>query len=148
MLAAHLVVAASCARFAFPEAKLGILPDAGGISRLPALLPRPLALELLLTGREFSADEALAWGLVNHVVPQSAVLDAALDVAQAVCLAAPLAVEAVLRGVAATQGLPERDAFAALRRDVPLIAAISHSEDAEEGRRAFTEGRRPRWTGR
>ena len=87
-------------------------------------------------------------GLVNHVVPQSAVLDAALDVAQAVCLAAPLAVEAVLRGVAATQGLPERDAFAALRRDVPLIAAISHSEDAEEGRRAFTEGRRPRWTGR
>ncbi|MCG2621855.1 enoyl-CoA hydratase-related protein [Arthrobacter sp. I2-34] len=58
MLAAHLAVAAETAVFAVPEARLGVLPDAGGLLRLPARLPRPVALELLLTGRTFSALEA------------------------------------------------------------------------------------------
>lgn len=147
MLAAHLIVAAAEARFAFPEARLGILPDAGGLIRLPALIPRPLALELLITGREFSADDALAWGMVNRVVPQSAVLGTALALADAICLAAPLAIEAILRGTALAQGLSDRDAFSALRQEVPLIAAISHTDDAAEGLRAYAEGRRPHWTG-
>jgi crotonobetainyl-CoA hydratase len=147
MLAAHLVVASSTARFAFPEARLGILPDAGGLNRLPALVPRPIALELLLTGREFSAGEALAWGMVNRVVAQVDVLSCALELAQALCRSAPLAVEATLQAVHQVRGLSDRQAFALLRHE-PLVSGISHTEDAAEGVRAFAEGRRPQWAGR
>jgi crotonobetainyl-CoA hydratase len=147
MLACHLVVAADHAVFAFPEAKLGILPDAGGLSRLPSLLPRPLALEILLTGREFSAREAHAWGLVNRVVPPDQVIAAALELSRSLCDAAPLAVSAVLQAVWETQGLSEREAFAALHR-MPTVSRISETDDAREGVRAFAEKRTPVWTGR
>jgi crotonobetainyl-CoA hydratase len=148
MLASHLVVASSTARFAFPETRLGILPDAGGLNRLPAMIPRPVALELLLTGREFSAAEALGWGLVNRVVNQTDVMSAALELAGAVCQAAPLAVEATLRAVEEVQGLSDRQAFARLRDEMPLVTEIGHTEDASEGARAFAERRCPQWSGR
>jgi crotonobetainyl-CoA hydratase len=148
VLAAHLVVASSTARFAFPEARLGILPDAGGLNRLPALVPRPVALELLLTGREFAAGEALAWGMVNRVVDQADVLACALELAQDLCRSAPLAVEATLQAVREVRGLSDRQAFALLRHELPLVSRISHTEDAAEGVRAFAEGRLPQWAGR
>src|SRR5215813_4825819 len=70
VLAADLVVAADHAKFSLPEATLGIIPDAGGVLRLPRRLPRPVAVELLLTGRALTAAEALGFGLVNEVVPR------------------------------------------------------------------------------
>jgi crotonobetainyl-CoA hydratase len=148
MLAAHMVVASSEARFAFPEARLGLLPDAGGLNRLPALLPRPLALELLLTARTFSADEALRWGLVNRIVPPADVLGAALDLAQEVCLSAPLSVEATLKAVREVEGLSDQEAFDRLRNAVPLVSGISETADAHEGALAFAERRTPSWVGR
>ncbi|WP_241487967.1 enoyl-CoA hydratase-related protein [Leucobacter japonicus] len=149
MLACHLAVVAEHAVFAFPEAGLGILPDAGGLTRLPSTLPRVIAMELLLTGREFTAREAYAWGLANAVVPGGDVLDTAFALAQRVCRAAPLAVEAILETVSRTRGVPEREAFAALRTELePAVSAVIHSRDAAEGVAAFTERRAARWVGR
>jgi crotonobetainyl-CoA hydratase len=147
MLAAHLVVASASARFAFREARLGILPDAGGLNRLPARIPRAIALDLLLTGREISAEEAHRWGLVNRVVDQADVLSTAVALAQELCRSAPLSVEATLQAVQAVQGMSDRQAFATLRDNVPLVSGIGRTDDAHEGIKAFAEGRPPRWTG-
>jgi len=147
MLAAHLVVASTDAVFALPEATLGVLPDAGGLVRLPQRVPRAVALDLLLTGRRFSASEALDWGLVNQVVPPWHVLQASMDLAEKIGRSAPLSVAATLRALRLGEGLGEAEAFSALRAD-PLVGGASMSADAAEGVAAFAERREPRWTGR
>jgi crotonobetainyl-CoA hydratase len=148
MLAADLVVASHTATFSFPEARIGVLPDAGDAIRLAARLPRALALELLLTGRSFTAAQAQQWGLVNRVVPADRVLDIAIDLAQSICDAAPLSVAATLEIVEATQGLSEKDAFRVMRYELPTVAKVAASADAEEGACAFAEKRPPQWKGR
>ncbi|MGW5149407.1 enoyl-CoA hydratase-related protein [Rhodococcus koreensis] len=147
MLAADLVVASEAATFSFPEARIGVLPDAGGVLRLPALLPRPLATELLLTGRTFTAAEAHRWGLVNRVVPADRVLETATELARQVCESAPLSVAATLEIIEATQGLRDQDAFEVMRYKLPTVAQVPASEDAQEGARAFVEKRAPQWQG-
>lgn len=144
MLACHMAVAAKSAVFAFPEAGLGIVPDAGGLTRLPATLPRAVAYELLLTGRQFTAAEAYRWGLVNRAVPSESVLSEAIALAREVCRAAPLSVRAVIEAVSAGQGLGERESFARVAQ-IGAVAQALHSEDAREGARAFSERREPRW---
>src|SRR5215469_12325528 len=79
VLAADLVVAADHAEFALTEVTLGLVADAGGVLRLPKRLPRAIALEYLLTGRRLTAADAVAWGLVNQVVPDRDLIAAALD---------------------------------------------------------------------
>lgn len=147
MLAADLVVASDAAKFSLPEARIGVLPDAGGVVRLSSLLPRPLATELLLTGRTFTAAEAHRWGLVNRVVPADRVLETAKELARQVCEAAPLSVAATLEIIEATQGLRDQDAFEVMRYALPTVAQVSASEDAREGARAFVEKRAPQWQG-
>lgn len=148
-LSADLVVVAEHAEFALPEVKLGIVADSGGLLRIPARVPRAVALEWLLTGRRISADEALRWGLVNRVVPAADLLDSALELASAVEESAPLAVAAVLEVMRATEGMRVDEAFALLRDgDLPAYRAMIASEDALEGPRAFAEGRSPQWKGR
>lgn len=147
-LAADLVVAADHAEMALPETRLGIVPDSGGVLRLPRLLPAAVAMELLLTGRRLPAAEALRWGLVNDVVPRGDLLDRALGLARTVCESAPLAVAAVKEIRAATESLPIEEGYARLRRDdLPVYRAMLRSQDAEEGPRAFAERRAPRWKG-
>lgn len=146
ILAADLVVASDEARFSFPEARLGILPDAGGMSRVPQMLPRARALELLITGREFTASDAHEWGLINRVVPVGAVVSSAMDLAREVTRSAPRSVEALLCAVSTVQGLGDREAFDALRA-APVIAGIAKTADAAEGVEAFAKRRPPRWIG-
>jgi crotonobetainyl-CoA hydratase len=147
-LAADLIVAADHAEMALPEARLGIVPDSGGLLRLPRLLPPAVAMELLLTGRRLPAAEALRWGLVNDVVPAGELLDRALALARTICESAPLAVAAVKEIRAATESLALEDGYARLREgDLPLYRAMLRSADAEEGPRAFAERRPPRWKG-
>src|SRR3546814_10312570 len=74
-LACDLIVAADHAEFFLPEALIGIIPDAGGVVRLPRRLPHALAMELMLTGRHMPAAEALAHGLINRVVPVAELID-------------------------------------------------------------------------
>ena len=149
VLAADLVVAAEHAEFALTEVTLGLVADAGGLLRLPARVPRAIALEYLLTGRRIGAAEAARWGLVNRVVPAAALLDAARELAGAICAAAPLAVAAVLEIVRETDGMGVRAGYETLRGgSLAAYRAMLDSEDAREGAHAFAESRRPVWRGR
>ena len=149
VLAADLVVAAEQADFALTEVTLGLVADAGGLLRLPARVPRAIALEYLLTGRRFGAAEAARWGLVNRVVPGTQLMAAARELAAAICAAAPLAVAAVLEILRETEGLSVRDGYRVLAGGgLPAYRAMLDSEDAREGARAFSERRKPVWGGR
>ncbi len=148
VLAADLVVAADHAQFLLPEATVGIIPDVGSI-RLPKMLPRPLAVEVLLGARRLSAAEAIQLGIVNRVVPPAELMSAARDLADQVVAAAPLAVAAILDVVRRADGLSVADGLSLLRSGrVELYERMLASDDAREGPRAFVEKRSPRWTGR
>jgi crotonobetainyl-CoA hydratase len=149
VLAADLVVAAEHAEFALTEVTLGLVPDAGGLLRLPARLPRPIAVEWLLTGRRIGAAEAARWGLVNRVVPAGDLMSAALDLAHAICASAPLSAAAALEIMRETEGTAVAEGYQRLRGgDLPAYQRMLDSDDAREGVRAFAERRPPRWTGR
>ena len=145
-LACDLIVAVSGVEFFLPEVNLGFVADAGGLVRLPARLPRAVAMELLLTGRRMSAEEALERGLVNRVVSPADLLGSARELAGTISAAASLAVRAVKSVVRATEGLPTSEAFDAMRGD-RVYRRMLASRDAQEGPRAFAEGRPPEWTG-
>jgi crotonobetainyl-CoA hydratase len=148
-LAADLIVSAEHTEFALTEATLGLVPDSGGVLRLPRRLPAAIATELLLTGRRMTASEAARWGLVNQVVPGDRLLSSALALARRICRSAPLAVSAIKEITRLTEGQRIEDAFTAMRGPgLPNYRAVLTSKDAEEGPRAFTEKRPPVWTGR
>ena len=94
-LACDLIVASTTAQLSLPEVTRGLVPDAGGVLRLPKRMPRALAMEMLLTGRAIDADEAARWGLVNRVAQPEALMDEARALAERILEAAPLAVQAV-----------------------------------------------------
>jgi crotonobetainyl-CoA hydratase len=149
VLAADLVVAAEHADFRLPETGLGIIPDSGGVLRLPRRLPRALAVELLLTGRPMAAAEACDRGLVNQIVPGEQLMPAAHALAARIIRSAPLAVAAVLEVLDATEAGSVADGFATLRSGgLPRYAAMLASEDAAEGAAAFAGRRQAVWKGR
>jgi crotonobetainyl-CoA hydratase len=148
-LAADLIVASTAARFWLPEAQLGMLPDSGGLLRLPKAVPARLAREMILTGRRLEADEALSLNLVNRLVEPEALLDSALDLAETIARAAPLAITAAREILRATEGLEVEQGYTLMRSGaIPSYRAMLESEDALEGPRAFAEGRTPEWKGR
>jgi crotonobetainyl-CoA hydratase len=148
-LAADLVVAAEHADFRLPETGLGIIPDSGGVLWLPRRLPRPLAVELLLTGRPMTAAEACGRGLVNQAVPADQLMPAARALAAQIIRSAPLAVAAVLEVLDATEVGSVPEGFAALRSGrLPRYATMLASEDAAEGPAAFAARRPAVWKGR
>ena len=147
-LAADLIIAADHVEFALPEVKLGMIPDSGGVLRLPRRLPRAIATELLLTGRRMSAQEAQRWGLVNQVVPADDLMRAAHEMAAVIVQNAPLALAAVKEVLRETEGQTLPQAYQTLRTsDLSNYRAMLTSEDAQEGPRAFGEKRAPRWSG-
>lgn len=145
VLGCDIVVAAESASFALPEARVGRLPLDGGMVLLQRLVPRNLAVAMMLTGRKVGAAELQRWGLVNEVVPMGE-LDAAVDRwVQEILASAPLSIRAIKHTVRNTAHLSPVEAQAL--RTGPLVAALL-SEDAEEGVRAFQEKRAPVWRGR
>lgn len=142
-LACDVVVAADDARFALPEAKLGLVAGAGGVFRLTRQLPTKVAMGHLLTGRPLSAHRAHELGLVNEVVPAGRLADCAAGWAADVVRSAPLAVRAVKELVARSAQLSLPQAFAA---DYPHERRRALSRDAREGPLAFAQKREPRWT--
>ena len=149
VLACDLVVAAEGAAFALPETGLGIIPNSGGVQRLPRRLPRALAMELLLTGRRVEAEEALLRGLVNRLAPLGSLMTAARELAATIAAKAPLATRAVKAAVNAGEGRSVAETYAALRGDkAPVYDLMLSSEDAREGPLAFAEKRPPVWKGR
>jgi crotonobetainyl-CoA hydratase len=148
-LAADLIVASDTAKFWLPEAQLGMLPDSGGLLRLPKAIPARLAREMILTGRRMDAAEALALHLVNRVVAPDALLDTALELAGAITKSAPLAITAARDILRETEALAIEAGYRHMRSGaVPSYQAMLQSDDALEGPRAFAEGRAPEWKGR
>ncbi len=137
-LACHMRLASENAVLGLPEVSLGIIPGYGGTQRLPRLVGRGRALELILTGRRVKADEAERMGLVNRVVPREQLMDEALKLAQAILKNGPLAVAAVLESVTRGGSLPLPDA---LRFESGFFGILAASEDMHEGLKAFLEKR-------
>ena len=133
-------VAAESASFGLFEVRRGLFPIGGSTVRLPRQIPRTHALEMLLTGRRYSAAEARDIGLVGSVVPDGTALKRALELAEAVNEAAPLAVEAVKASVYETADLTEQEGLA---RELEIGWPVFATEDAKEGPRAFAERRAP-----
>jgi crotonobetainyl-CoA hydratase len=146
-LACDLILAVDHAEFFLPEIKVGIIPDAGGVQRLPRRLPRAVAMDMLLTGSKLSAADALRWGLVNRVVPPAELMPTARAIARELTGWAPLALRALKTVVNAIEGLPMPEAFQRMR-GLPLYRQMLASDDAKEGPRAFAEKRAPVWKGR
>jgi crotonobetainyl-CoA hydratase len=148
-LAADLIVAAEHAEFALTEASIGLVPDAGGVVRLPRRVPRAVAMEMILTGRRASAGELERWGLILQTTPAAELMDVARTLADRIAACAPLSLQAIKEIDAATQGASERDAFRIMRdADLPVYRRIYDSDDAAEGIASVTAKRTPRWTGR
>ncbi|QHC28064.1 crotonase/enoyl-CoA hydratase family protein [Streptomyces sp. HF10] len=133
-------VAGESATFGLYEVRRGLFPIGGSTVRLPRQIPRTHALEMLLTGRPYSAREAADIGLIGHVVPDGTALDKALEIAERINACGPLAVEAVKASVYESAEMTETDGLASeLARGRPIFATA----DAKEGARAFAEKRPP-----
>jgi enoyl-CoA hydratase len=142
--ATDIRVAGESARFGVSEARWGLYPLGGSAVRLPRQIPYTVAAELLLTGRHITAAEALSIGLIGHVVPDGQALTKALELATLIAANGPLAVQAILRTIRETEGMPEDDAF---KVDARIGTEVFGSTDAKEGPRAFAEKRKPEFTG-
>ena len=142
--ACDLRVASENAIFGTPEAKVGLLPGGGSITRLPRQIPYAKAMEMLLLGDTFSAQQALEMGLLNYVVPQAQLMDRARELATRLAENGPLAVQKIKEGVVRSSGLPLDRAYE-IENEVSV--AVMTSKDAREGPRAFKEKRKPNFTG-
>lgn len=144
MLACDLAVAGASARFGIPEAKRGLTAAAGGLVRLPRLIPQRVALELALTGEMIGAARAYELGLLNRVVDEGGAMAAALELAHKIVANGPLAVAASKRVVRESMDWAQVDWWT---KQNAITAPVIQSEDAREGARAFAEKRAPNWKG-
>ena len=147
-LACDLIIAAQTASFGLPEPLVGAMALGGGVHRLARQIGLKQAMGLILSSRRVSAQEGMALGFVNEVVP-AADLDAAVDRwCQDILKGSPSSIRASKEAV--MRGLDEPSLAAAIRAQAayPAFVALRQSEDAAEGPRAFTEKRPPVWTGR
>jgi enoyl-CoA hydratase len=144
-LACTLRIAADTARLGQPEVNLGILPGYAGTQRLPRLVGKARAMELILTGAQITASEAERIGLVNRVVPAAALLTEAKTLARQLAKQAPIAVRYIIDAI--NHGL-EMPFLEGCRFEATLFGLVAGSEDMREGTRSFLEKRKPEFTGR
>ncbi|SPM35434.1 Enoyl-CoA hydratase/carnithine racemase, partial [Mycobacterium rhizamassiliense] len=147
-LASDLVVAHEFAKFGLPEVKRGLVAAAGGVFRIMNQLPRKVAMELLMTGEPLTANDAWEWGLINQVVKEGSVLDAALALAARVTVNAPLSVQASKRIAYGVDDGVITDEVVGWERTMNEMRTLIRSEDAREGPIAFAEKREPVWKAR
>ncbi len=142
-LACDIIVAAENAVFALPEPRVGLIAGAGGVHRLPRMIPQKLALGMILTGRRVPAAEGKELGFVNEVVPSGQALDGAKRWAALILECSPKAVRASKQAV--YRGLDEPSLEQALRAIYPTQRENMESLDWIEGPKAFAEKRKPNW---
>lgn len=144
-LACDLRIASENARFGLPEVKLGVIPGYGGTIRLPRLVGRGRALEMIMTGEMIDAAEAHRIGLVNRVVPQAELLEAARALLAKIAANGPLAVALALEAVDRGYDVTLDDGFAL---ESNLFGILAATEDMREGMQAFLEKRAANFQGR
>ena len=143
-LLCDLIVASEGAKLGIPEVTVGLFAAAGGLLRLPARVGALRAAELALVGDPITAEQGLAWGLVNRVVPRGETLAHALAIADRIARNAPLAVASSKRILRDGAGMQESEGWAF---QADIWERLRLSKDAKEGPKAFAEKRRPTWTG-
>jgi enoyl-CoA hydratase len=143
-LATDLIVASCEATFGLPEVRRGLAAGGGGLVRLPQRIPYQKAMELALTGDTLTAEQALAFGLVNTMTAPGESLTAALELADRIAANGPLAVAATKQVVAAARDWQQHEAF---ERQASILDPVFASQDAREGALAFAEKRSPIWQG-
>jgi crotonobetainyl-CoA hydratase len=150
-LACDMIVMADHAYFELPELQRGLLPDGGGLQRLPRRIPYNVATAMIWTGRRMPAAEAHGWGLVHQVVPVAELRSLAFAIASKMTLDAPLAQQALKELLRNVDCMPDKKAMDVRGDSGPDYATYARmlaSQDVIEGQRAFLERRPPRWTGR
>jgi len=145
-LACDVIIAARNARFALPEPRVGLAALAGGLHRLPRMVPPKQAMGMILTGRHVPASEGYELGFVTEVVDEGAALSSALDFARQVLECSPVSIRTSLEVI--RDGLKHASVQDAMRAEYPSATTLFSSEDAVEGPLAFAQKRKPVWKGR
>lgn len=140
-----MIIASETARFGQPEIKIGVMPGAGGTQRLTRAIGKAKAMELVLTGRFITADEALRYGLINKVVPVEMYLGEATSLASEVAQQSPVAVQLAKEAVNRSFETHLDEGLSFERKNFYLTFA---SADQKEGMTAFIEKRKPNYTGK
>ncbi|NNE52030.1 MAG: crotonobetainyl-CoA hydratase [Sulfitobacter sp.] len=147
-LSADMILAADHATFALPEIRSGTVADAASV-KLPKRIPYHIAMELLLTGRWFDAEEGKGWGLINEIVPGAALMDRAWELARLLASGPPLVYAAIKEIVRDAEDSKFQDAMNRItKRQLRSVDVLYASEDQLEGARAFAEKRDPVWKGK
>ena len=143
-LACDLIVASDNAVFALPEPRVGLAALAGGLHRLPRIIPQKQALGMILTGRRVSAEEGRDLGFVNEIASRSALMDAAKRWAGQILECSPMSIRASKQAI--YRGLDKPTLEEAIATTYPAVRALYDSADFVEGPKAFAEKRPPKWT--
>lgn len=145
-LSCDLVVASEGAKFGIPEAGVGLFAGAGGLFRLPRVVPYAVAMKMALTAKPITAEEAMGYGFVVEVTPKGGAVDAALALAEAIEKNAPLALMASKDMIRESQGRTEEELWE--YQEENWYDMVFKSEDGLEGATAFAEKRAPNWQGK
>jgi enoyl-CoA hydratase len=143
-LACHIRIASDNARMGLPEVSLGVIPGYGGTQRLPQIVGKGKAMEMILSAKMIGADDAAACGLVNAVVPPDALLETAHNMARSIMKNSPKAVSTAIQAVLASY----EDGINGFQEEINCFGASFETKDFKEGTQAFIEKRKPTFSGK